>query len=226
MDVCVAAVNSGDNNVRQQALQVLGQLKQDPDMLSVIQTIILNSQSAQTKFYTFSILHEIIKTRWQILTSQDKENIKNSVGSQVLSYGGDENIMRNQKFLINKINETLIAIVKQEWDKTWKTFVGDLCSAARGSELQCENCMAVMKLLSEEIFDFSKGKVLSKELNILKSNMTEQFSPVFQLCAEILSMATQSNTVGAPLVKATLSALQHFLSWVPVGYIFETEIIF
>lgn len=135
--------------------------------------------------------------------------------------------MRNQKFLINKINETLVAIVKQEWDKSWKTFVSDLCSAARGSELQCENCMAVMKLLSEEIFDFSKDKVISKDLNILKSNMTEQFSPVFQLCAEILSMTAQSpNTVGAPLVKSTLSSLQHFLSWVPVGYIFETEIIF
>jgi exportin-1 len=60
--------------------------------------------------------------------------------------------------------------------------------------------MIILKLLSEEIFDFS--------------------SEIFTLCHEILQKAQKPS-----LIKATLETTLRFLNWIPLGYIFETKLV-
>ncbi|KAG9344188.1 hypothetical protein JZ751_010857 [Albula glossodonta] len=86
-------------------------------------------------------------------------------------------------------------ILKQEWPKHWPTFISDIVGASRTSESLCQNNMIILKLLSEEVFDFSSGQM------------------------------TQENSQNAPLVHATLETLLRFLNWIPLGYIFETKLI-
>lgn len=50
--------------------------------------------------------------------------------------------------------------------------------------------------------------------------MCGEFSEIFKLCHQILEQAQKPS-----LVKATLETLLRFLSWIPLGYIFETNII-
>lgn len=50
-------------------------------------------------------------------------------------------------------------ILKQDWPAKWPTFITDIVSASKTSELLCENSMVILKLLSEEIFDFSRGEL-------------------------------------------------------------------
>ena len=80
--------------------------------------------------------------------------------------------------------------------------------------------MAILRLLSEEIFDFSAEQMTSTKTKNLKNSMSSEFSAIFQLCQEILNTANQSS-----LIKATLETLLRFLNWIPFGYIFETPII-
>jgi exportin-1 len=80
--------------------------------------------------------------------------------------------------------------------------------------------MAILRLLSEEVFDFSQDQMTSVKARNLKTSMTQEFSAIFQLCSEVLNTANQPN-----LVKATLETLLRFLNWIPLGYIFETPII-
>ena len=54
----------------------------------------------------------------------------------------------------------------------------------------------------------------------LKNQMCGEFSEIFQLCHEILEKAQKSS-----LIKATLETLLRFLNWIPLGYIFETNLI-
>ncbi|MEQ2173958.1 hypothetical protein GOODEAATRI_002924 [Goodea atripinnis] len=88
-----------------------------------------------------------------------------------------------------------LCILKQEWPKHWPTFISDIVGASRTSESLCQNNMIILKLLSEEVFDFSSGQM------------------------------TQENSQNAPLVHATLETLLRFLNWIPLGYIFETKLI-
>jgi exportin-1 len=80
--------------------------------------------------------------------------------------------------------------------------------------------MAILRLLSEEVFEFSADQMTSSKTKNLKTTMCAEFSNIFQLCFEVLTTANQ-----ASLIKATLETLLRFLNWIPLGYIFETEII-
>ena len=80
--------------------------------------------------------------------------------------------------------------------------------------------MSILRLLSEEVFDFSADQMTSTKTKNLKTTMCAEFSSIFQLCNEVLNSATQ-----ASLIKATLETLLRFFNWIPLGYIFETSII-
>ena len=80
--------------------------------------------------------------------------------------------------------------------------------------------MIILKLLSEEVFDFSSGQMTQTKAKHLKDTMCSQFSEVFQLCQFVLD-----NSQNAPLVGVTLETLLRFLNWIPLGYIFETKLI-
>ena len=80
--------------------------------------------------------------------------------------------------------------------------------------------MVIMKLLSEEIFDFSAEQMTQTKIKNLKNQMCGEFSEIFKLCSEVLEEAQKTS-----LIKATLETLLRFLNWIPLGYIFETTII-
>lgn len=52
-----------------------------------------------------------------------------------------------------------LQVVKQDWPQKWPSFIPDLVGASKTSETLCENSMIILKLLSEEVFDFSKGEL-------------------------------------------------------------------
>lgn len=80
--------------------------------------------------------------------------------------------------------------------------------------------MAILRLLSEEVFDYSAENMTSTKTKNLKASMCNEFSQIFQLCSEVLGSANQSG-----LIKATLETLLRFMTWIPLGFIFETPII-
>lgn len=80
--------------------------------------------------------------------------------------------------------------------------------------------MAILRLLSEEVFDYSADQMTSVKTKNLKTTMCSEFASIFQLCSEVLNTANQ-----ASLIKATLETLLRFLNWIPLGFIFETPII-
>lgn len=80
--------------------------------------------------------------------------------------------------------------------------------------------MSILRLLSEEVFDYSADQMTSAKTKNLKTTMCAEFSSIFQLCNEVLNSATQES-----LIKATLETLLRFFNWIPLGYIFETTVI-
>lgn len=62
----------------------------------------------------------------------------------------------------------VLQILKQEWPKHWPTFISDIVGASRTSESLCQNNMVILKLLSEEVFDFSSGQMTQVKAKHLK----------------------------------------------------------
>lgn len=88
------------------------------------------------------------------------------------------------------------------------------------SESLCENSLVILKLLSEEVFDFSKGEITAAKTKELKAELNNEFKQIYELCMFVLT----ADNVGTSLMRAALGTMHAFLSWVPLGYIFETSL--
>jgi len=146
--------------------------------------------------------------------------IRNFVVNFILQASSTEESLKTHRTLLNKLNLVLVSILKQEWPQNWPTFINEIVAASRSSIFICENNMIILRLLSEEVFDYSADQMTSAKTRNLKTTMCNEFSQIFQLCQEVLSSATQPN-----LIKATLETLLRFCNWIPLGYIFETPLI-
>ena len=105
-----------------------------------------------------------------------------------------------------------LQILKREWPKNWESFIPDIIGASKTNESLCQNNMIILKLLSEEVFDFSTGQMTQTKAKHLKDTMCSQFSEVFTLCQFVME-----NSQNPPLVGATLETLLRFLNWIPLG---------
>ena len=146
--------------------------------------------------------------------------IRNFVVGIIIETSNTEEGLRTQRTFLNKLNLVLVSILKQEWPHNWPTFINEIISACHTNLSICENNMAILRLLSEEVFDYSAEQMTSVKTKNLKNTMSTEFAAIFQLCQQVLTTANQ-----ASLIKATLETLLRFLNWIPLGYIFETNIV-
>lgn len=75
-------------------------------------------------------------------------------------------------------------------------------------------------LKSEEVFDFSRDEMTQAKIVELKNSLNQEFNMIFQLCEFVLDKAERPS-----LIAVTLDALLRYLSWIPLGYVFETKLL-
>jgi exportin-1 len=127
-------------------------------------------------------------------------------------------MQRNRVFL-QKMNLTLVYILKNEWPHNWPEFIPEIVQASTTNQSLCENNMQILKLLSEEVFEV-KDQMTAAKTKTLKERLNQEFAQIFQLCDYVLQ-----NSQHPTLLNVTLQTLQRFLTWIPLGYIFETNLI-
>lgn len=220
MDRIVTVFYTGAGQERQMAQQILTQLEDHPDAWTRVPHILERSTFPQSKYIGLQILEKLIITRWKTLPEGQQQGIRNFIVGVNVKVASDEVAMRKEKTYINKLNLTLVQILKQEWPHNWPNFITELVESSKTNLSLCENNMVILKLLSEEIFDFSAEQMTQTKIKNLKNQISGEFSEIFKLCSEVLEEAQKSS-----LIKATLETLLRFLNWIPLGYIFETTII-
>ncbi|KAL6533430.1 Exportin-1 [Orobanche minor] len=221
LDATVAAFyGTGSKEERTAADHILRDLQSNADMWLQVVHILSNTQSLNTKFFALQVLEGVIKYRWNALPVEQRDGMKNYISEVIVKLSSDEMSFRQERLYVNKLNIILVQILKHEWPTRWRSFIPDLVAAAKTSETICENCMAILKLLSEEVFDFSRGQMTQQKIKELKESMNSEFQLIHELCLYVLSASQR-----AELIRATLSTLHAFLSWIPVGYIFESPLL-
>ncbi|XP_018302324.1 exportin-1 isoform X3 [Mycetomoellerius zeteki] len=220
LDNIVGCMYTGIGEQQRVAQEVLTTLKEHPNAWTRVDTILEYSQNQQTKYYGLQILEQVIKTRWKVLPRNQCEGIKKYIVGLIIKTSSDPETMEASKVYLNKLNMILVQVLKREWPKNWESFISDIVGASKTNESLCQNNMTILKLLSEEVFDFSSGQLTQTKAKHLKDTMCSEFSQIFQLCQFVME-----NSQNVPLVAVTLETLLRFLNWIPLGYIFETKLI-
>lgn len=220
LDRVVGCMYNGAGDEQRLAQEILTHLKEHPEAWTRVDTILEFSSTQQTKYFALQILEQVIKTRWKVLPRNQCDGIKKYIVALIIKTSSDPQTLEREKMYLNKLNMILVQILKREWPRNWETFIADIVGASRTNESLCQNNMAILKLLSEEVFDFSSGQITQTKAKHLKDTMCAEFAQIFQLCQFVME-----NSQNASLVGATLETLLRFLNWIPLGYIFETKLI-
>eukprot|EP00271_Cylindrocystis_brebissonii_P003986 TRINITY_DN15300_c0_g1_i1.p1 TRINITY_DN15300_c0_g1~~TRINITY_DN15300_c0_g1_i1.p1 ORF type:complete len:1098 (+),score=241.20 TRINITY_DN15300_c0_g1_i1:845-4138(+) len=221
LDTTVAAFyGTGSKDERMAAERILRALQEHPETWTRVVAILQTSQSTNTKFFALQVLESVIKYRWNSLPAEQRDGMKNYISELIVQLCKDEKTFRSESLYVNKLNVILVQVLKHEWPHRWPTFISDLVTAAKSSETLCENCMVIMKLLSEEVFDFSRGEMTQQKTKELKNSLNSEFQLLHGLCQYVLTVSQKPE-----LIQATLATLHVFLSWIPLGYIFESNLL-
>ncbi|CAO3568485.1 unnamed protein product [Mortierella alpina] len=220
LDRVVQAFYSGAGADHKLAQQILTQFQEHPDAWRRVDAILDNSKVSQTKFLALAILEKLVQTRWKLLPPEQCHGIRNYTVGLIVKLSSDEASLVRERTLLNKLNMVLVQILKQEWPHAWPGFIPEIVVSSKSNLSLCENNMVILKLLSEEIFDYSAEQMTQVKTKNLKNSMCGEFSEIFQLCSEVLEKANKPS-----LIKATLNTLLRFLNWIPLGYIFETSLV-
>ncbi|KAF0307331.1 Exportin-1 [Amphibalanus amphitrite] len=220
LDRVVSCLYNGSGEQQREAQYILTTLKEHMDAWTRVDTILEFSTNQQTKYYALQILEQVIETRWRALPRNQCDGIRKYIVGLIIKISSVPENLERERVYLRKLNFILVQILKREWPRNWDSFITDIVGSSKANEALCHNNMHILALLSEEVFDFSAGKLTQAKAKHLKDTMCSEFSQIFQLCQFV--METSQN---APLVGATLDTLLRFLNWIPLGYIFETKLI-
>ncbi|KAK5279589.1 Karyopherin transporter, partial [Exophiala xenobiotica] len=179
LDATVKAFQEGKGEVQKQAQQKLNEFKSNPDAWLMVDKVLQESAYMPTKYLGLQVLDDVVNTRWKVLPREQCLGIRNFVVNQILSASETEESLKANKLFINKLDLTLVTILKQEWPHHWPTFINEIISACHSGLSVCENNMTILRLLSEEVFDFSQDQMTSSKAKNLKTTMCAEFSSIF-----------------------------------------------
>mmetsp|Transcript_11133 Transcript_11133/g.38765 ORF Transcript_11133/g.38765 Transcript_11133/m.38765 type:complete len:1104 (-) Transcript_11133:194-3505(-) len=205
---------------RERANAVLMQLLEHPAAWTRVDAVLEGAENPAAKFFALQILQDTITYRWGTLPRDQREGIRSYISDKIIALSSDEATLAAERVLVSKLNLSLVAILKQEWPQNWPSFIPDLVDSSKVSQSLCENNMRILLLLSEEVFDFGREAMTSEKVETLKTSLNKEFAAIFELCEFILGAAEQES-----LLSVTLQTLLRFLSWIPLGYIFETKLV-
>lgn len=218
--------SSANPEERNAAQHLLTSLQELPNAwMRVDKVLDYPSSSSNAKFFALQILEKLIKFRWKTLPRHTCESIRNYVVNKLIKLSETDESLRRERVFVSKLNLILVQIVEQEWPGKWGSFISEIVGASRSSVSLCENNMKILRLLSEEVFEFSSGQMTQDKSLQLKSQFNEDFARVFQLCQNVLESSDDLQKTRPSLLVATLRTLDRFLFWIPFGYVFETNLI-
>lgn len=205
---------------QRQASLILNEFQENPDSWKRADVILSLSKNPQAKYIALSCLNKLIQYRWKTVPDNERAGIRSFIVNMIIALCDDEEVFQNERALINKVDLTLVSILKQEWPHNWPEFIPDILTSSRASFNVCENNMIILKLMSEEIFDYSQDQMTQAKANNLKLSLKAEFEQIFKLCYEILDKTLKSS-----LIIATLNALLKYIHWIPLNYIFQTDLL-
>ncbi|KAJ1457703.1 CRM1 C terminal-domain-containing protein [Pelagophyceae sp. CCMP2097] len=220
LDQVIACAYEPSHPDRANANNVLMKLRERSSAWTHADAIIERSKLPQGRFFGLMALDDAINMRWKILPEEQRVGIKGFIVNKIIALSSDEQSAAAERTMIHQMNKVLVSILKQEWPHNWPSFIGDICGASKTSEVLCENNMHILRLLSEEVFDFSKDAMTTAKIRTMKESLNAEFAQIFRLCEFVLGASQRPK-----LIEATLRTLKAFLSWIPLGYLFETPLV-
>ncbi|KAI8978938.1 armadillo-type protein [Pilobolus umbonatus] len=220
-DSIIQAFYEGNDRERQEAQTLLSEFQNNPNSWQLVDRILESSRSIQAKFIALGVLEDFIVVRWTTLPMEQRLIMRDYIVKLIIGIASNESTLLLQKTYLNKLDLVLVQILKKDWPQYWPTFIQEIVDSSLTNMSLCENNMRILKLLSEEVFDFSADQMTQAKMHKLKSRMIDELGSIFYLCKTTLTNPASTGS----LKEITLETLLKFISWIPTQFIFQDDLL-
>ena len=214
-----------NNNDRHIANQFLNEFKQMETSWQHCDKILTISGHMLTKIYSVSILEDLVKTKFNLLSPDQKAIIRNFVIDflikTVQSNTSQNQVSDQTNTLISLLNNVIINIAISEWATTWQTFISEICSSGKSSQELCENNFKILIGLNEEI-DQWKNSMTQNKSKILQELMQKDAHLIYEFCCFIFD---NSLNVSKNLLKLAFRLYAYSVKYFPLDSIFNQNLL-
>ncbi|XP_062091929.1 protein EXPORTIN 1A-like isoform X2 [Humulus lupulus] len=210
------------NQGRKAAHEVLLGLQNDPAMVFRLREILDNSNCLNTKLFALQVLEGVIKYRWNGFTVAEKDGISFYVWNVIQRLLHDKASFQEEKLYVNKLNIIFVQILKRDLSERGQDFILSylsFVSKLEASDIVCENFMVILRLLIEELFEFSNEE-MTREIAKLSNLLIRESVLIYECCFRVLSMSEETE-----LMCATLSTLHSILKCIPSVNFFKFSLL-
>ncbi|KAI9308958.1 armadillo-type protein [Cunninghamella echinulata] len=222
LDYAVQSFYTGDPSTQKKAQDVLTVFQNRSEAWQAVPTILETSQCIHTKFLALRIMETFIIVRWNTISIDSRLEIRNYIVQLIVNISSKNVKSSEEQLFINKLNVVLVQILKKDWPQNWVNFIPEIIASSQTNISLCENNIKIIKLLSEEIFDYSENQMTISKIRKLKKQMIDESELILNLCLQILS----NDSLPPSLIEITLKALCRFITWLSIEHIMGANLIY
>ena len=181
-------------------------------------TEILESDQATPviKSCAINTLRDLILKRWDQISEEERENIRNYIFNLVDTYGSDPNV---DPAIRTSADLALVNVLIQEWPERYPNIFNQLIENANSSELTCYNNIQIIKFFCEQVLENYEDLLAYSQAVKLSNCLQDQAEDIYKFLETVLTSMESSE-----IILIGLSTLKYFIKWIDPRVIVSTQV--
>ncbi|WCJ39412.1 Exportin-T [Euphorbia peplus] len=209
-----------DSSLKSQAVSYCQQIKETPAICRICIEKLCFCSIVQVQFWCLQTLHEVIRVKYGLLSSDEKGFIRKSVFS--LCCYDDSNaakVLEGPAFIKNKLAQVLVTFIYFEYPLVWSSVFVDFLLYLSKGPIVIDMFCRVLNALDDELIslDYPRTTEESGVAGQVKDAMRQQcICQIVRAWYDIVSMYRKSD---AELCSTVLDSSRRYISWIDIGLI-------
>ncbi|XP_048129903.1 exportin-T [Rhodamnia argentea] len=208
-----------DSVLKSQAINFCQQIKDAPTICRLCVEKLRFCQIVQVQFWCLQTLHEAIRVKYSLMSSEEKDLVRKSVFSIACCDEESGGILAGPIFIKNKLAQVIVTLIYFEYPLIWSSVFFDfLAHLSKGGAVIDMFCR-VLNALDDELIslDYPRSNEEVAVAAQVKDAMRQQCVPqIVRACYDILSMYRNSDS---KICATVLDTLRRYISWIDIGLI-------
>ncbi|KAI9161275.1 hypothetical protein LWI28_015956 [Acer negundo] len=212
-----------DSVLKSQAVNYCQQFKENPSICTVCIEKLFYCKLVQVQFWCLQTLHEVIRVKYAVMSSEEKGFVRQSVFSMACYDSIDEKsavrVLDSPAFIKNKLAQVLVTLIYFEYPMIWSSvFVDFMPNLSKGSVV-IDMFSRVLNALDDELISLDYPRtaeetaVAARVKDTIRQQCVEQ---IVRAWYDIVSMYRNSDF---EVCTSVLENMRRYISWIDINLI-------
>lgn len=212
-----------DSMLKSQAVNFCQQIKETPSICSICIEKLSLCNIVQVQFWCLQTLHEVVRVKYTLMSSEEKNFIRKSMLSMVCCELADGKsamrVLESPAFIRNKLAQVLVTLIYFEYPLIWSSVFVDFLPQLNKGSMVIDMFCRVLNSLDDELISLDYPRT-AEEITVaarVKDAMRQQcVEQIVRAWYDIVSMYRSSDF---EVCTSVLDCMRRYISWIDINLI-------